>query len=63
MWNGDPESDSGAHSFLALSKRGKNRIAICGFYFAKSNEQIDQLDDGRPAFRCFHLWDDLLGRK
>src|SRR5206468_3998465 len=63
MWNGDPESYSCAHSFLALSKRGKNGVAICGFYFAKTNEQIDQFDDGRPALRCFHLWDDLLGRK
>src|SRR6059058_231206 len=45
------------------SKRGKNRVAICGFDFAKTNEQIDQLYDRRPALRCFHLWDDLLGRK
>ena len=60
---GDAESDARAHRFFALFKRRKNRIAICGFNLAKSNEQIDQLDNGSPALRCFHLGDDLLGRK
>ena len=63
MWNGDTEPDSCAHGFFALSERGENRIAIGGFNLAKADEQIDQLDNGRPALRRFHLRNDLLGRK
>ena len=63
MRNGDSESDARAHRFLALFKRGKYRVAIWWLNFAKANEQINQLDDRRPALRCFHLGDDLLGRK
>ena len=33
------------------------------FDLAKADEQIDQLDNGRPALRRFHLRNDLLGRK
>src|SRR5439155_22607524 len=63
MRNGDPESDACAHGFLALLKRGKNRVTIWWLNLAKANEQIDQLDDGRLALRCFHLGEDLLSRK
>ena len=63
MWNRDPESDSCAHGFFALPKGCKNGISILRLNFSKTNKQIDQLDDGRPALRCFHLRDDLLGRK
>src|SRR6266496_942855 len=63
MWNGNAKSDSCAHGFLALSKRAKNGIAIRRLDFAEADKQINQLDDCRPALRCFHLWDDLLGRK
>ncbi len=34
-----------------------------GFDFAQPDEQIDQLDDGRPTLGRLHLGDDLLGRK
>jgi hypothetical protein len=37
MWNGNAEPDSRAHGLLALSKRAKNRVAISGFDFAKTN--------------------------
>src|SRR6476661_8390068 len=57
MWNGNAEPDSCTHRFLALSKRAKNGVAIRRFDFAKTNKQINQLDDCRPALRCFHLWD------
>ena len=33
-----------------------------GFDFALADEQIDQLDDGRPTLGRFHLGNDLLGR-
>ena len=32
-----------------------------GFDLAEADEEIDQLDDGRPTLRRFHLGDDLLG--
>ena len=63
MWNGDAEPDAGAHGFLALLERGKNGLGVRLFDFAQSNQQIDQLDNGRPTLRSFHLGDDLLGRK
>jgi hypothetical protein len=63
MWNGDAESNPGAHGFLALLKRSQNRLAVLRLYFSQGNEQIDQLDDGWPTLGCLHLGNDLLGRK
>ena len=63
MGNGDAESDAGAHGFLALFERSQNAFAVLGFYFAETNEEIDQLDNGRPTVGRLHLGDDLLGRK
>ena len=34
-----------------------------GLDLAQADEQIDQLDDGRPTLGRLHLGDDLLGRK
>ena len=41
MWNGNPESDAGAHRFLTLFERSQNAVAIRGFDFAQANEQVD----------------------
>jgi len=46
-------------SFLALSK-ALEWGRIWRFNFAKANEQIDQLNDGRPALPLLSALDDLL---
>src|SRR3954447_17113654 len=63
MRYGNSESDSGAHGFLALPQRCQNGVAIRWFNFAEANKQIDQFNNSRPTLRCFHLGNDLLGRK
>src|SRR5207302_5867147 len=63
MRNGDTEADARTHGLLPLFERSENAVAIFGFDFAEAQEQIDQLDDGRPSFGRFHLGDDLFGRK
>ena len=63
MWNGDPKPNPGAHGFLALLECSQDGVAIRFFDFSKVNQQIDQLDNGRPALSSFHLRNDLLGRK
>ena len=60
--NGDAETDAGAHRFLALFERGENAFAILRLDLAQADQQIDQLDDGRPTFGRLHLGNDLLGR-
>ena len=63
MWNRDAETDASTHRFFALFERGENAVAIVRFDFVETDEQIDQLDDGRPTFSRLHLGDDLLGGK
>ena len=60
MGNGDAETDAGAHRFLALFERSEDAFAIGWFDLAKANQQIDQLDDGRPTLGRLHLGNDLL---
>ena len=61
MRNGDPEANTGAHGFLALFERRQNAVPVRGFDFVQPNEQVDQLDNGRPTLCRLHLRDDLLG--
>src|ERR1044072_7597230 len=63
MRNGDSESNACAHCFLTLFQRSEDGIAVFRFNFTQTNEKIDQLNDGGPALRGFHLRDDLLDRK
>src|SRR5438105_5603130 len=63
MWNRDPETDAGAHCFLALLERSENAVPVLRFDLVETDEQIDELDDGRPTLSGLHLGDDLLGGK
>src|SRR4051794_35201734 len=63
MRNRDPESNAGAHRFLALFERGENAVARISLNFVLRHEEIDQLDDRVPALRRLHLGNDLLGGK
>src|SRR5256714_6817072 len=58
--NRDAKPDAGTHRFLALLERGQNAVAILRFDFSLGDEEIDQLDDGAPTLRRFHLGNDLL---
>ena len=63
MGNGNSETDAGAHRFLALFECRQNPVAVFWFDLTARDQQIHQLDDRVPAFRRFHLWDDLFGGK
>jgi len=63
MRNGNPKTDPCAHRFLALLERGEDGVAAGGIDFPQADEQVNQLDDRGPAFRRFHLGNDLLGRE
>src|SRR5438270_13371306 len=60
MWNGDAKADARAHGLLPLFQRSENTFTRIRLNFAELNEEIDQLDDGRPSLDCLHLRNDLI---
>ena len=61
MGNGDPESDAGAHGFLACLSEARMLSRSSGL-FAQTNQEIDQSTmAGQRSVASSR--DDLLGRK
>src|SRR5436190_23245620 len=61
--DGDAEPDAGAHGFLTLFERRQNGVTVGRLDLAEVDQQIHQLDDGRPTLGRLHLRDDLLWGK